>query len=451
MSTRILTGITTTGTPHLGNYAGAIRPAVRMSQQADTDAYFFLADYHALIKCDEPERVARSRQEIAAAWISAGLDIDKVTFYRQSDIPEVLEIAWMLSCVTAKGLMNRAHAYKAAVDQNLERGAEPDDGVSMGLFSYPVLMAADILIFNAHQVPVGHDQIQHIEMARDIAARFNQLYAKQQPFFVLPEAIVQDDVALLPGLDGRKMSKSYNNTIPLFEGGAKATRDAIMRIVTDSRQPGEPKEAEGSQVYALYRAFATAEQAAEFKASLEEGLGWGEAKEQLAQQIELELAPMRERYAHLMANPQEIDEILQVGADRARKQSHQLLQRLREVVGLAPVQRVIGAASTTLSTKKVGTGRPPRFVSFKENEGFRFRLLDGQGTQLLLSGLFDSPQQAGQLIAHLQENGLADGQKQLDGEQTELVFEGYPPIRFETAHEAAIETALQALRDLAAT
>lgn len=272
MNTRVLTGITTTGTPHLGNYAGAIRPAIQASSQPGVDAFFFLADYHALIKCDDPARVARSRLELAATWLAAGLDPERVTFYRQSDIPEITELCWLLTCVTPKGLMNRAHAYKASVDQNAAKGVEPDDGVTMGLFSYPVLMAADILLFNANQVPVGRDQVQHLEMARDIAQRFNHLYGRE--FFVLPEVVIAEEVATLPGLDGRKMSKSYNNTIPLFEGGAAGLRNATQRIVTDSRLPGEPKDAEASHLYMLYRAFSTQQESMAFRRQLEEGMGW---------------------------------------------------------------------------------------------------------------------------------------------------------------------------------
>src|SRR5690606_24901937 len=321
MTTRVLTGITTSGTPHLGNYAGAIRPSIQASRRPDVDAFYFMADYHALIKCDDPQRVARSRLEIAATWIAAGLDPDKVTLYRQSDIPEIPELCWMLSCVTAKGLMNRAHAYKASVDQNTAKGVEPDDGVTMGLFSYPVLMAADILMFNAHKVPVGRDQIQHLEMARDIAQRFNHLYGRGKDFFVLPEVQIDDEVATLPGLDGRKMSKSYDNTIPLFEGGAKGLRSAVMRIVTDSRQPGEAKDAEGSHLYTLYRAFATPAESAVFRQELEGGMGWGDAKQRLFERIEQDLAPMREVYAELMSRPDRIEDILQAGAAKARRLS----------------------------------------------------------------------------------------------------------------------------------
>ncbi|EQD29591.1 tryptophanyl-tRNA synthetase, partial [mine drainage metagenome] len=255
--TRVLTGITTTGTSHLGNYVGAIRPALRLAQDARTDAFFFLADYHALIKCDDPERIARSRLEIAATWLACGLDPARVTFYRQSDIPEIPELTWLLTCVTAKGLMNRAHAYKAAIDANLARGEDADAGVTLGLYSYPVLMAADILAFGAQRVPVGRDQVQHIEMARDIAQRFNHLYGAAGELLALPAAVVDEDVATLPGLDGRKMSKSYDNTIPLFAGGPRALKDAIARIVTDSRAPGEPKDPDGNALLPICRAFTT--------------------------------------------------------------------------------------------------------------------------------------------------------------------------------------------------
>ena len=234
---RVLTGITTTGTPHLGNYVGAIRPAIESSKQDDVDAYLFLADYHALIKSQDPNLVAESSLEIAATWLALGLDPDQTHFYRQSDIPEITELSWILTCNAAKGLMNRAHAYKAAVQGNEEAGEDPDYAITMGLFSYPILMAADILIFNAHDVPVGRDQIQHVEMARDIAARFNHHYGET---FVLPKAVVDDDVAVLLGLDGRKMSKSYGNTIPLF-GTPKQLQKSINKIKTNLLSPVNPK------------------------------------------------------------------------------------------------------------------------------------------------------------------------------------------------------------------
>ncbi|WP_232467044.1 tryptophan--tRNA ligase, partial [Alcaligenes faecalis] len=334
MTTRVLTGVTTTGIPHLGNYAGAIRPAIRASQQADVDAFFFMADYHALIKCDDPERVAISRRAIAATWLACGLDVEKVTFYRQSDIPEIPELSWMLGCVTGKGLMNRAHAYKASVDKNEAAGVEPDDGVTMGLFSYPVLMAADILMFNAHKVPVGRDQVQHLEMARDIAKSFNHLYGRGKELFVLPEVQVEEDVALLPGLDGRKMSKSYDNTIPLFEGGAKALKAAIARIVTDSKGPGESKNPDDSHLTALYKAFATPEQTQAFRQQLIDGMAWGEAKDALHQLLEAMIAPMRDRYEALMARPQDIEDLLQVGARKARAYATPFIHELKAAVGL---------------------------------------------------------------------------------------------------------------------
>ncbi|OCG97183.1 tryptophan--tRNA ligase, partial [Xanthomonas euvesicatoria] len=214
MTTRVLTGITTSGTPHLGNYVGAIRPAIQASAGADTESFYFLADLHSLIKAQDPARTQRSTLEIAATWLACGLDPDKVWLYRQSDVPETTELMWLLTCVAGKGILNRAHAYKAAVDKNRADGEDEDAGVTAGLFMYPVLMAADILIFNAHKVPVGRDQIQHIEMARDFAQRFNHVYGRD--FFTLPEAVIDEQVSTLPGLDGRKMSKSYSNTIPLF-------------------------------------------------------------------------------------------------------------------------------------------------------------------------------------------------------------------------------------------
>jgi tryptophanyl-tRNA synthetase len=394
---RVLTGITTSGIPHLGNYVGAIRPALAASRREGVDAFYFMADYHALIKCDDPARVQHSRLAIAASWLAAGLDPERATIYRQSDIPEIPELTWLLTCVTAKGLLNRAHAYKAAVDANTESGQDPDAGVTAGLYMYPVLMAADILAFNAHQVPVGRDQVQHIEMARDIAQRFNHTYGRA--FFVLPEAAVEEQVATLPGLDGRKMSKSYDNTIPLFEGGARATRAAIGRIVTDSREPGEPKDAEGSALFTIYRAFAGTDEAAAFRADLEGGLGWGEAKQRLVGLIESELAPMRERYAHLMAHPDEVEAILMAGAARARAIATPLLAELRQAVGLGHGEARPAAAK---SKRKKKAAKQARLVSFRETDGsFRFRLLAADGEELALSRGFADPKACGEAIRNL--------------------------------------------------
>ena len=290
MKKRVLTGINTTGTLHIGNYVGAIRPAIQDSKNPDVQSFFFMADLHALIKCQDPDRIERSRMQIAATWLAAGLDPERVVFYRQSDIPEIPLLNWMLTCCTSKGQMNRAHAYKAATDAAVAAGKDPDADVSMGLFCYPILMAADILMFNANEVPVGHDQIQHLEMARDVATRFNNLYAKpDESFFVLPQATGGSAIEVLPGLDGRKMSKSYNNVIPLFEGGRKALDEAISRIVTDSRLPGEPKDPDSTSLTVIYDAFATEEESAAFRQELRDGLGWGEAKKRLADKIDAEI------------------------------------------------------------------------------------------------------------------------------------------------------------------
>ena len=440
MTIRVLTGITTSGTPHLGNYAGAIRPSVRASARPDVDAFYFLADYHALIKCEDPERVAQSRQEIAATWLAAGLDPDVVTFYRQSDIPEIPELCWMLTCVTAKGLMNRAHAYKAAIDQNTEKQVEPDDGINMGLFSYPILMAADILMFNANQVPVGRDQIQHLEMARDIAQRFNHMYGGGTDLFVLPEVLIDDDVATLPGLDGRKMSKSYDNTIPLFQGGSKALRAAVKRIVTDSRAPGEPKDTEGSHMLTLYRAFASEQQTAQFKNDLEQGLGWGDAKEQLYTLIDTELAPMRDRYQELIAAPDRIEDILQAGAAKAREESAPFIERLRAAVGLR-------AASTPTASAKPAkkSATASRFVSFRDDGGvFRFRLLDADGSELFLSEPFDDPKKTGAVIRNLQ-HGLQQSWIVHDADDVTLHIEGDLICRFPADRLAAVQAAINAV------
>jgi tryptophanyl-tRNA synthetase len=440
MNTRVLTGITTSGTPHLGNYAGAIRPSIRASAQAGVDAFYFMADYHALIKCDDPQRIARSRLEIAATWIAAGLDTDRVTFYRQSDIPEIPELCWMLTCVTAKGLMNRAHAYKASVDQNLLKQVDPDDGVTMGLFSYPILMAADILMFNAHKVPVGRDQIQHLEMTRDIAQRFNHLYGGD--YFVLPEVQIEEDVATLPGLDGRKMSKSYDNTIPLFEGGARALRAAVMRIVTDSRAPGEPKDAEGSHLYTIYRAFASTDESVRFRAQLEQGLGWGDAKQLLCERLEQELAPMRERYADLMARPERIEDILQAGAAKARKLSAPFMARLREAVGLRAAAKPVGQGA---AKGKEAAGGKARFISFRDEQGsFRFRLLGTDGQELLLSESFDDPKAAGRVIQALR-GGVLDELLSLEAQSAVLSVEGRVVARLAAEHLPPLRDALAEL------
>jgi tryptophanyl-tRNA synthetase len=330
----ILTGITTTGTPHLGNYVGAIRPAIAASKDDNVRPFYFLADYHALIKCQEPERVRQSSLEIAASWLALGLDTSNAVFYRQSDVPEIMELTWILTCVTAKGLMNRAHAYKAAVADN-EQGDEKDadKGITMGLFSYPILMAADILMFNANKVPVGKDQVQHIEMARDIAGRFNHIYGEH---FTLPEAVIEENSATLLGLDGRKMSKSYNNTIPLFEP-EKKLKKLINKIKTNSLEPGVPKDTEGCTLFGIYQAFATPSEVTEIRRRYAEGIGWGEMKQILFDYINDHIAPARERYEALLQAPDHIEQQLQEGAEKARAISIPFLREIRKAVGISRI------------------------------------------------------------------------------------------------------------------
>ena len=327
----VLTGITTTGTPHLGNYAGAIRPAIAASHRDDANSYFFLADYHALVKNQDPAALQKSSLEVAATWLALGLDTDKSVFYRQSDIPEITELTWILNAVTAKGLMNRAHAYKAAVQANEASGnKDPDKGVNMALFCYPVLMAADILMFNADRVPVGKDQKQHVEMARDIAQRFNHVF---EELFVLPEAEIGDDVAVLSGLDGRKMSKSYNNTIPLF-ASPKKLRKLIMKIKTNSLEPGEPKDTEGCALFEIYRAFATPEQTQSMADRFAAGIAWGEVKQELFELLDAQLSGPREVYQRLLADPGHVESVLQAGAERAREFAVPFMKRIRSAVGI---------------------------------------------------------------------------------------------------------------------
>ncbi|WP_437884658.1 tryptophan--tRNA ligase [Pseudomonas sp. LRF_L74] len=443
--TRILTGITTTGTPHLGNYAGAIRPAIVASRRSDVDSFYFLADYHALIKCDDPARIQRSRLEIAATWLACGLDVDKATFYRQSDIPEIPELCWLLTCVAGKGLLNRAHAYKASVDKNVEQGEDPDAGVTMGLFSYPVLMAADILMFNAQKIPVGRDQVQHVEMARDIGQRFNHLFGKGKELFAMPEAVIEEEVATLPGLDGRKMSKSYDNTIPLFSS-SKQLKEAIARIVTDSRLPGEPKDTDGSHLFTLYQAFSTQEQQRAFREELHGGLAWGEAKNRLFELLDAELGEARERYAALIARPADLEDILLAGAAKARRIATPFLGELREAVGLRSFREQVQVAG---ETKKKAV-KSARLVSFRDDDGsFRFRLLDAAGEQLFLSRAFSDGKAAGQASKRLQSVEELDIRQQdsgfavyLDGE---VVAES-PAFADAAAIQVAIASVCEALK-----
>ena len=331
---RVLTGITTTGTPHLGNYVGAIRPAIAASQDDELESFFFLADYHSMIKCQDPDKVSQSTREVAACWLALGLDPARVVFYRQSDVPEIMELAWMLNCVCAKGLMNRAHAYKAAVADNEAAGVDPDHAVTMGLFSYPILMAADILLFGAHHVPVGRDQIQHIEMARDMAARFNHIYGEH---FVLPEARVDESVPLLVGLDGRKMSKSYGNTIPLFLPEKKLQK-SINKVRTNLLEPGEPKNPDDSPVFQIWQAFASPDQVAYMRQQFAGGIAWGQAKKELGSLINEQLRAPRQHYEELMGSGAELESALQAGARRARDYAAPFIAELRYAVGLRRIR-----------------------------------------------------------------------------------------------------------------
>ena len=326
-----LTGITTTGTPHIGNYVGAIRPGIAASKDPDTEHFYFLADYHSLAKNEDPDRIARSTLEIAASWLALGLDTGHACFYRQSDIPEIPELTWILHGMTAKGLMNRAHSYKAQVQANSEAGnKDPDKGVMMALYSYPILMAADILMFKSTRVPVGQDQKQHVEMARDIAQRFNHHYGD---VFVLPQAVIGEDTAVLKGLDGRKMSKSYGNAIPLF-ADEKQLRKLIMKIKTNSLEPGEPKDPDDSTLFDIFKAFASPEETADIGKRYADGIAWGEMKQLLFEYINDHIKPARDEYERLIADPGVVESELQKGADRAREISVPYLAEIRNAIGI---------------------------------------------------------------------------------------------------------------------
>lgn len=397
-TTRFLTGITTSGTPHLGNYVGSIRPSVQASLGDNVENFYFLADYHALIKVDDPVRIQRSTLEIAASWLACGLDPEKVVFYRQSDIPEIPELCWMLTCVTGKGILNRAHAYKASVDKNNQTGNDPDADINAGLFMYPVLMGADILMFNAHKVPVGRDQVQHLEMARDMANAFNHRYGN---LFFPPQEVIDDNVATLPGLDGRKMSKSYDNTIPLF-ASEEQLKKLIFSILTDSKEPGQAKDTQGSALFEIFKAFANEAETKEFANEYAQGIAWGQAKQKVFDRLNLELSPLRQRYEALIQNPEEIEKILLAGAIKARKLATPFMQQIRHAVGLRAMQAV---SQKKTKAEKIAL---PSFKQYRENTGwFQFKLLSAQGDLLLQSVGFISAKEAGLAIKNLQQNGYA--------------------------------------------
>ncbi|SVB92944.1 uncharacterized protein METZ01_LOCUS245798 [marine metagenome] len=326
-----LTGITTTGTPHIGNYVGAIRPGIEASKDKSKQNYYFLADLHALAKAEDPDRIARSSLEISSAWLALGLDTDNAVFYRQSDIPEIPQLTWILTSMTAKGLMNRAHSYKAQVQANEELDAkDPDQGINMALYSYPILMAADILMFKSTKIPVGKDQKQHVEMTRDIAQRFNHNFGE---ILVVPEAVIGDNTAVLSGLDGRKMSKSYDNTIPLF-AEEDQLRKLVMKIKTNSLEPGQPKETSDSTLFDIYSAFATKDEISAMEKRYQEGISWGEMKNILFEYLNEHLKSYRKDYQQLINDPAEVERELRKGAEKARQISVPFLDQIRSAVGI---------------------------------------------------------------------------------------------------------------------
>ena len=327
---RILTGITPSGYPHLGNYIGAIKPSLDLLDEK-CESFLFIADLHAVIKVSDPNKLEELSNAIAMAWLASGLNPDTTSFYRQSDVPEITELAWLLSCITEKGLLNRAHAYKAAVDQNNESGKkEMDEGISLGLFSYPLLMASDILTPNATHVPVGKDQQQHLEITRDIAEKFNNKYGK---FFNVPEAVIQNEKTVL-GTDGRKMSKSYNNIIPLLST-EKELKKSVMKIVTNSQEPGEKKEWKDNTLFAIYSSFASVEKQENMKNFFADGIGWGDAKQKVFEDLNLILLPIREKFMELSNNKKFIEEILQSGAKKVRSHTLPALKEVKKLVGIS--------------------------------------------------------------------------------------------------------------------
>lgn len=323
----ILTGIKPTGDVHLGNLLGAIRPAIELANAGKYDrSIFFIADAHALTSVRDPEKFKNYVYEIAATWIALGLDVEKSIFFKQSDVKEVFELTWMLNCMTPKGDLNRAHSYKDRLQKNADEGRDPDHGVNMGLYDYPVLMSADILLYDTNDVPVGKDQIQHVEIARSIAQRTNEYFGEET--LVEPQELIQKEGAYIPGLDGRKMSKSYDNSIPLW-WSEKKLKKTINKIVTDSSAPEEPKNPENCTIMQLYRLFATDEQIASLEKRYREGIGWGYAKFELFEVVNAYLKEPRDRFNHLMENKHEIDAVLENGAGRASLIAQETMQRVR--------------------------------------------------------------------------------------------------------------------------
>lgn len=360
MSKKIcLTGIKSTGMPHLGNYIGAMKPAIEMANSGEYQSFYFIADYHSLIGVHDAKLLKYYTYEVAAAWLAMGLDPKTVTMYKQSDIPEILELNWIANCFTSKGLMNRAHAYKAMVQENEKEARDSDIGVNVGLFTYPILMACDIMILGADVVPVGADQLQHIEIARDIAHSFNNKFVpgyekyrkeledkvsdpnkksevsfdKSKVLLNPPQAIVREGNKLLVGLDGRKMSKSYNNHIPLFST-EKELKKLINRITTDSSDPTSPKNPDDSLIFSFYEEFATKSQIEDLRTRYLSGIGWGEAKMELLSVLNETLKGPRDLYTELMSNPKKIDLILEEGASAVRPQAQKLIKNIKQTIGV---------------------------------------------------------------------------------------------------------------------
>ena len=328
---RVLTGITTTGVPHLGNLVGAVLPAIKASERKDTTSFLFLADYHSLIKNSDSELRHKSSFEIAACWLACGLDPKKVIFYRQSDIPHIFELAWILSCLASKGLLNRAHAYKAATtDNETNKTKDIDKGVNMGLFNYPILMAADILMFKADSVPVGQDQKQHIEMTRDIALKFNHHYGD---ILTPPEAVIDELTGVLPGIDGKKMSKSYNNTIPVFNE-EEELRKVIMKIKTNSLEPGEPKDSSDCNIFNIYKATSSIEKVDNLQKLYDEGIAWGEAKKILFEELNSFLRPFNNEYTKIIKDKSYVEKTLIEGSEKALSISGPIIKEVRQAIGI---------------------------------------------------------------------------------------------------------------------
>lgn len=325
----VLTGIKPTGTPHLGNYFGVIKDAIEMSKNEEYDNFYFIADYHALNSLKTKEEMNQYYRELACTWLACGLNPEKVVFYRQSRIPEDQELCWILMNVTPKGLMDRSHAYKACVDANVKNGRDADEGVNMGLYNYPILMAADILLFNTKFVPVGLDQKQHVEMARDIAKHFNKKYGYT---LVVPQERIKESVATIEGTDGRKMSKSYGNQIPLFCDEQKL-RKCIMGIKTDSSLPNEPKSTDCT-LFRYMKLFATPEKLSELENKFETGISWAEAKQELFEMANSYLKPMRDKYNYYMEHFDEVEKLLEKGEEKAKVISKETIQRVRKAVGV---------------------------------------------------------------------------------------------------------------------